>query len=103
MAIKEFDYYVECVFRFRNVRVVEESVKEPFPNVEFGIHAEPHHLLVSVESRAQLKAASTSNNERWRKLRQQIWRSDRGNERVFGVGVGKVAKRRPRSGLHGWS
>src|SRR6185437_6972241 len=100
MAIKELDHYAECVLRFRNVCVVKESVKEPFPYVEFSWHIEFHHLLVRVESRAQLKTSSPGNNERRRELRQDLRRADRRKQRVLRISIGEVAERRPCSGLH---
>ncbi len=55
VPIEELDDHVQCILGLGNIHVVEESVKETFPNVEFGLNAQFDQLLVSVESGTQLK------------------------------------------------
>jgi hypothetical protein len=38
MAIKKPDDHVQCVLRLRDICVVKESMKESFPNMEFGLN-----------------------------------------------------------------
>src|SRR5581483_9941320 len=103
MSVKKLDHYVERILRFWNICVVEESVKQTFPNVEFCFHAYVHHLLVSVESGAQLKAASAGNNQSRRELPQYVWRTNWGDQRVLRVSIGEITERGSCSWFHGRS
>jgi hypothetical protein len=40
VAIEKLDDHIQRVLGLRNIHVVEESVKEAFPNVEFGLNAQ---------------------------------------------------------------
>lgn len=46
--IKKADNDPKGIFGFRNVRVVKESMKQPFPDMELGIYAQVYQLLVRV-------------------------------------------------------
>lgn len=42
VVIKKLDNHTEGIFGFRNIGVVEESMKKSFPNMKLGINAKFH-------------------------------------------------------------
>ena len=76
VAIEELNNHVQCIFRLRHIRVVEEPVEEPFPYMEFRINAQSYELLVRVQGGTQLKAASARDDERRWKFRKNLRRAD---------------------------
>jgi hypothetical protein len=40
VAIEKLDDHIQCILGLGNIYVVEESVKEAFPNVELGLNAQ---------------------------------------------------------------
>ena len=56
MTIKELDHDIECIPRLWNIGVVEKSVKEAFPDMEFRVYAKLHQLLMRVEAELNSKS-----------------------------------------------
>ena len=40
VTIEELGHHVECLSRFWHIRVIEETMKHPFPDVQLSIDAE---------------------------------------------------------------
>ena len=95
MTVEEPDHHLEGILRLRNVRVVEESVKQPFPHMELGFYAELHQLLVRIQRGARLKVACPRDDQRRREFRQDLCGVDGRNQSVFQVRVAEIAQRRP--------
>lgn len=56
VAIEKLDDHIQSIPGFRDIHVVKESVKQPFPDVELRLHASFYQLFVRIESGAQFNA-----------------------------------------------
>jgi hypothetical protein len=62
VAIEKFDDHIQRIAGLRNIHVVEESMKEAFPNMELGVDTHFDQLLVRVKRGTHLEAACSGND-----------------------------------------
>lgn len=58
LVIEEAEHYVVSLTRFRDIEIIKETVKEPFPDVEVGIYAQCNEPRMGFYSGTQLKPSS---------------------------------------------
>src|SRR5208282_2757089 len=55
VAIEEFYDNVVTVTRLRHIAIIEESVKQRYPDVQLGVDSQLHQLSVGIKSTAHLE------------------------------------------------